>query len=143
MRKALAALALLLPLLARAVAPLEVPPPIPFPQFVDSVKVSGALLTALTNCHWIVESDDGHSVMAHRLKRSHRLHARIDYDSHGVSFHYLDSDNFDVQDYEGVTQIHRAVNSWLRELSNEVRLQMQPSLFARDPAEVVPVAPGQ
>ena len=128
---------------ALAVDPLHLPPEIPFPEFVDSIQVSGALVKALTVRKWTVEKDTGESVTAYKTQRALRLHLRIDYDNHHVSFHYLDSDNFHGEDdpRTGGILIHRKANVWLQALGEEVGLQMQPILFARDPAEIVPVTP--
>lgn len=141
-RRASVALLLLAPALALALEPLRVPEPIPFPEFVDSIQVSGTLVKAFTVGKWTVEKDTGESVTAYKMQRALRLHVRIDYDNHSVSFHYLDSDNLHGRDDEhGGVLIHRKANVWLQALGEEVRLQMQPLLFARDPAEVVPVTP--
>ena len=139
----LAVLALTFPPLALALDPLRLPPEIPFPEFVDSIQVSGALVKALTVRKWTVEKDTGESVTAYKTQRALRLHLRIDYDNHHVSFHYLDSDNFHGEDdpRTGGILIHRKANVWLQALGEEVGLQMQPILFARDPAEIVPVTP--
>lgn len=141
-RRFLAAALLTLPLAAAAVEPLRLPPPIQFPQPVDSARVSAALLAACTRQKWIVEKDTGEVVTAYRQQRNLRLHISIAYDPKGIAYEYLDSDNFYGQDDEkGGVLIHRRANAWLEALGDEVMLQLQPILFGREPALVVPVDP--
>ena len=143
MRRFLTVALLALPLAAAAVEPLRLPPPIQFPQPVDSARVSAALLAACTRQKWIVEKDTGEAVTAYREQRKLRLHVSIVYDPKGVTYEYLDSDNFYGQDDDkGGVLIHRRANVWLEALGDEVMLQLQPILFEREPAQVVePVKP--
>lgn len=125
--------------------PLKLPEPVQFPEFIDSVQVSGALVKALTEHKWVVEKDTGESVTAYRENRGRRLRVRLDYDNHTLSYHYLESVNFDGEDdpKTGEIRIHKRANAWLRELGDMVRIEMQPLVFAHDPATVVPVTPAQ
>lgn len=128
---------------ARANEPLKLPDSMQFPQPVDSAAVASALIAAMTKKEWIVEKDTGEAITAYRAHRRLRLHMRVNYDGRGIAWQYLDSDNFHGEDApDGGVLIHRKANAWLRELGAEVRLQLQPVVFARDPAVVVPVEPG-
>jgi hypothetical protein len=126
--------------------PIQLPEPIRFPNFVDSAAVSGAIITAMSKRRWIVEGDTGESIRAHFDVREHRLRLRVDYSPRGISFHYVDSTNLDEERPEGSTDpdavlIHRRANKWIRVLGQEVQVQVQPWVFARDPTAVVPVDP--
>lgn len=142
-RRAHRALLLLAPLLlaAKLSVPLELPPPVQFPQFVDSLKVSKALVTALTNKKWLVEADTGEAVRGALKIRRHALRIRIEYTTRGIVYHYVDSVALGYEEDEGERYIHPNANKWLEQLEDEVNIQLQPLLFEREPAEVVPVEP--
>jgi hypothetical protein len=130
------------PLLAALPAvPLELPGPIAFPQYLDTVKVSEAIMTAFTNKKWLIEADTGEAVRAHLAIRRHVLRIRIDYSTRGLSYHYLGSELLGYEEDAGEKYIHPNANKWLSQLAAEVQIQIQRLYFERTPAEVVPVEP--
>jgi hypothetical protein len=135
---------LLLPLgllLAAFTDPLQLPATIKFPEFTDSVKVSGALIQALRTRRWLIEADTGESITARLLVRRHMLRIRLDYSPRQVSFHYVDSEALDYAVEDGTPHIHGNANKWLRRLGIEVESELNKLFFARDPALVVPAEP--
>lgn len=137
---------LLLPLLALLMAaqssvPLELPGAIHLPETTDTNKISKGLLTALANKKWLVEADTGESITARLNLRSHVLRMRLDYTPREITYHYVDSQELGYLLDQGEIYLHPHVNKWLRQLDDEVRIQVQRFYFEREPAEVVPVEP--
>lgn len=139
-----AAAALLWPALAPAAQsgePMAWPEPIQWGEFLDTTRVSGALLEALANSKWLVEADTGESITARYEVRVHVLRIRIDYGPQRVSYHYVDSENYAYEEENGERYIHRRANKIMGRLDKEVRIQLQRARFQREPLQVVPVEP--
>lgn len=134
---------LLLPLLALLLAavPMEWPRPISWPEHIDSTRVAKGLLEALANRKWLIEGDTGESITARYVVREHWLRIRIDYTARGLTYHYVDSKDFDYAEAHGERTIHRRANKLMGQLNREVRIQVQRMRFEREPARVVPVDP--
>lgn len=128
-------------LAAQSSVPLELPAPIEFPRFVDSLKVSEAILTALTNRRWAIVADTGESVRAQLRIRSHTLSLRLDYSTRSIAFVFEDSERLGYEVDDGERYIHPNANKWLQQLATEVHLQVQRHFYERDPAAVVPLDP--
>lgn len=126
---------------AQSSVPMELPPPLELPEFTDSIKVSKALLLALSNCKWLVESDTGESITARLDIRRHTARIRLDYTPRRIRYHYLDSAELGYEIEDGEPLIHPAFNKWLQQLDQEIRIQTQRFYFEREPVDVVPGTP--
>jgi hypothetical protein len=126
---------------AKSSVPIELPATVKLGRFTDTGRISEALITALTNKKWIVEADTGEAIRAHFNKREHQFVIRLDYTPHEISFHYVSSTDLGYQRNDDRDYIHPNANKWLRQLGDEVQLQVQPFAFEREPTDVIPVTP--
>lgn len=139
MRPHLALLCLPLTLLLMGNTELQLPEPIEVPAGMDTPLISKAILTALSQRHWLPQSDTGDSIVAElTVREKHMIRLRIDYTRKEIRFGYLDSRGMDYEVDEGQPYIHSRFLSWTQNLARDIRTQIHRFRFEREPVDVIP-----
>lgn len=141
MKKTLTLALLPLALLLMGNTEMELPAPIEVPEGMDTPLISKAILTAMSQRHWLPQSDTGSSIVAElTVREKHMVKVRIDYTRKEIRFWYLDSRGMDYELFEGQQYIHSRFISWTRNLAQDIRTQIHRFRFEREPVDVVPPA---
>lgn len=107
-------------------APLVIPDPIPVPQNLDTKQVVRAIKLAMTARTWLIASEAPGRIEAGITVRSHSARIVVEYDATQIRIQHVDSSELQEDvDREGVHVIHRNYNSWLQNLAQDIRLQLQ------------------
>ena len=136
MRRRLAQLLLLLPLLAigmgaRGAEPMYLPPPIDLPDGAEPKAVSAAIRSALIGRGWSVdretipEGDGPREIVATLRVRVHTATIRLEFDAERIRIHYVSSDNLGFKEKKGRDPlIHPKYGVWIRNLENDVKAKL-------------------
>jgi hypothetical protein len=105
---------------------LQEPNPI-YTQGQPMPYVRNAIMMAVPQHRWRVESEDQNRIVAGYYKGSHVARVLITYDQQNVSVQFIQAQNLSFQvDAMGNRYIHRNYNVWVGQLANDI----QRSLYA-------------
>lgn len=104
-------------------APLTLPGPIL--GVGDNAATRNAILDGMAVRGWVVEKEEGTSILAKIDQRSHVAKVWIDYSSNQIQFRYGGSKGLDCHRHgESCSSIHRSYNKWVRNLSLDISRQV-------------------
>lgn len=107
-------------------APLTIPDPIPVPQNLSGEQVVRAIKLAMTARTWLITNEAPGRIEASINVRTHSARIVIEYDTAQIRLQHVDSTELQEEvDRKGVHVIHRNYNSWLQNLAQDIRLQLQ------------------
>lgn len=116
------------------------PAPLPQGATPSPARTRDAIVRALADRHWTLDSEQGQSLMATVSSGGHTATVRIDYDANYYSITYANSSP--GLKYDG-QYIHRRFNHWVDRLRSSINQQLAMTAVAAPvaPAPVAPAAP--
>jgi hypothetical protein len=119
----LLSLALVIGLAGAAV--LTDPEPIVVPAGLSEPALEKAIRLGGIQRGWIIEKEGPGQMLATLNIRSHQAKVGIQYDLQQVRLTYRSSTNLDYSEKEGVRHIHANYLKWVRNLANDITVQLQ------------------
>lgn len=109
---------------AGRLAQLDEPAPIIVPSGLSEEQVNDAIIKGLYRRGWMVSREEPGRIIADLHLRDHFARINIDYDTSEVVIRYADSRNLDYSVEGGQKMIHTNFNSWLFNLSGDIRNEL-------------------
>lgn len=105
--------------------PLTLPDPIAVPADLSAEQVQRSIKAALLSRTWTITNEQPGRVEATLRLREHVASIYVDYDREQIRFHHVSSTNLmEGTNRRGERVIHRNYNSWLQNVANDIRIQL-------------------
>lgn len=100
---------------------LDSPRAIDVPGNASMEEVENAILDAMRSRGWAVHERNRGEIIADLNVRTHFARVGITYNTGAIAIEYMDSRNLEYEVVDGEERIHGNFNSWLTNLSNDIR----------------------
>lgn len=105
--------------------PLALPEPIAVPADLEQGQIVRAIKAALLGRTWTITGEQPGRIEATLHLREHSATIYVDYDRESIRFHHVASSNLmEGRNRRGELVIHRNYNSWLQNVANDLRIQL-------------------
>lgn len=125
MPKLFVLLPLLILLMGARTAPIVDPVSLDVQAGLTQKQVGEAVRQALMERRWLIDTNNPGSIDSTLHVRKHTVKIHVDFSATKVTFHYVSSENLNYSEEEGERIIHKSYNSWIDNLVNSTRLQLQ------------------
>lgn len=109
-------------------APLVDPAPVAVPSGATETSVMKDVKRALLGRGWTITDEKPGEIDSTLFLRDHVAKIHVSYDAKSVRFIYVDSTNLNYQMKHGTAYIHANYLSWVQNVINDLKVNMQLSL---------------